>query len=368
MAESNNKKATKRKKTISELKSENIKVESIMNSMINGIIALDSNYSISLMNTKAYELFGINQSDKLIGKNIIEVIRNVQINKLIRKTIKDNVPQINEVFIGAPHNITLSVYTSPIKSNSKSKNNIGGIIFLHDITDIKKLEKIRSEFVSNVTHELKTPLTSIKGFIETLRNGAIENKSVANKFLEIIDIESERLYTLINDILQLSEIETIKSEIETTNCNLNTIVENVISVLAGTASKKKIKIIYDSKEENTNILVNKDRIKQMLINLVDNAIKYNSENGKIIISTKIDSGKVILSIKDTGIGIPVEHQNRIFERFYRVDKGRSRNAGGTGLGLSIVKHIINLYNGDIKVLSESNKGSEFIIQLPLYSP
>jgi two-component system phosphate regulon sensor histidine kinase PhoR len=351
-------------KTVTALKNENIKVESIMNSMINGIVALDKSYNIILINTRACELFDIEYSSEIIGKNLIEVIRNSQINGFIKETILDNISLINEIAIGAPHNMTLRVYTNPIKSTVENELNSGGIIFMHDISDIRKLEKMRSEFVSNVTHELKTPLTSIKGFIETLRNGAIENKTVANKFLEIIDIESDRLYTLINDILHLSEIETIKMDQDITTCNLNNIIESVIAFLKGTAEKKQITII-NSTTEQLYLHVNRDRIKQMLINLVDNAIKYNIKEGTIIINAYKDEGTVVISVKDTGIGIPEKYFDRIFERFYRVDKGRSRNAGGTGLGLSIVKHIINLYNGDIKVISKANSGTEFIIKLPL---
>ena len=226
------------------------------------------------------------------------------------------------------------------------------------------MEQIRTEFVSNVTHELKTPLTSIRGFIETLRNGAINDPDVAEKFLEIIDIEAERLYMLINDILHLSEIETKQKDNNIETYEFEPIVEEVLSILQGAADKKNVALISEVKND-IKITANRDRIKQMLINLIENGIKYNNEGGNVMISANKAEGKVIFSVKDSGIGIAKEHLPRIFERFYRVDKGRSRNMGGTGLGLSIVKHIVNLYSGDIKVNSEPGEGTEFIIKLPM---
>lgn len=227
------------------------------------------------------------------------------------------------------------------------------------------MEQIRTEFVSNVTHELKTPLTSIRGFVETLKNGAIEDTSVAVKFLDIIDIEAERLYTLINDILQLSEIEAMQKDEGIIEMDLRQIIDEVVLILKSSADKKNITLEVSSTPSQIQVIANRNRIKQMLINLIDNAIKYNVENGKVDIKVEKHNGNTIISIKDTGIGIPKIHHSRIFERFYRVDKGRSRNMGGTGLGLSIVKHIVNLYSGDINIISEPGKGTEFVVKLPL---
>jgi two-component system phosphate regulon sensor histidine kinase PhoR len=206
-------------------------------------------------------------------------------------------------------------------------------------------------------------LTSIRGFIETLRGGAIDDREVSEKFLEIIDIEAERLYMLINDILQLSEIESRQKDTNVQKNKLKSIVDEVAPILQAAAEKKQVSLNINISDK-IDITANRDRIKQMLINLVENAIKYNMENGKVNLQAFEARGKVIISVKDTGIGIAKEHLPRIFERFYRVDKGRSRSMGGTGLGLSIVKHIVNLYNGDIRVNSEPGKGTEFVIELP----
>jgi two-component system, OmpR family, phosphate regulon sensor histidine kinase PhoR len=356
--------AQKLKKTVADLTDKSIKVDSIMNSMISGIVAVDNKLNIILINAKAKEMFGIKNTQDVLGINILEVIRNHQVNTFLTETVENNVSHVNEVVINSPDEKVMMLYTNPIEPRKGEHKNLGGIIFVQDVTNIKKLEQIRTEFVSNVTHELKTPLTSIRGFIETLRVGAINDPDVAEKFLEIIDIEAERLYMLINDILHLSEIETKQKDINIATHDLKPIVEEVVSILQGAADKKNV-ILIDEVDMDIKITANRDRIKQMFINLIENGIKYNIDHGKVTIHATKSEGKIVFSVKDTGIGIAKEHLPRIFERFYRVDKGRSRNMGGTGLGLSIVKHIVNLYSGDIKVNSEPGEGTEFIIRLPM---
>jgi two-component system, OmpR family, phosphate regulon sensor histidine kinase PhoR len=361
LANSYNIMSKKLSKTITQLQKEYIMIDSIINSISNAIIAVDTDKRIILINRTAFELFNIDKKNKIYGTNIIETIRNAKINNFISFTLEKKTSIVDDINISIPRNMTLKVSTNPIRKKNDDKY-WGAIILLQDVTNIRKLEQIRTEFVSNVTHELKTPLTSIRGFIETLRNGAINDPTVSHKFLDIIDVESERLYNLINDVLQLSEIETQeKVVIEKTNFNL--VVKEVISVLSGVAEKKGIRMNYKIDGE---IYVNANRnwLKQMLINLVDNGIKYNTVNGSINIYTYKDEGKLIISLKDTGIGISKDEIPRIFERFYRVDRVKKKCTDSTGLGLSIVKHIIKLYNGDIKVNSTLGKGTEFIIQLP----
>ena len=364
LARTFNEMAAKLEKTIEELTDKNIKVDSIINSLTGGIIAVDLKFRVILVNSIACELFNIKYGPGIIGMNIIELIRNNQLNAFLENAVRDNRPLTNEIIISPPQNKILRIYASPIKSKTEAGTNLGGIVYIEDITNLKKLEQIKTEFVSNVTHELKTPLTSIRGFIETLRGGAISDKEVAEKFLEIIDIEAERLYILINDILQLSEIESKQNDTNIGTYNLKSIVEEVLSILQGSAGRKNITLASDV-DEKLLINANRDRIKQMLINLADNGIKYNTEGGRVLVKAGKADGKIVIVVRDTGIGIPEEHLPRIFERFYRVDKGRSRSMGGTGLGLSIVKHIVNLYNGDIKINSRPGEGTEFIIQLPL---
>jgi two-component system phosphate regulon sensor histidine kinase PhoR len=235
---------------------------------------------------------------------------------------------------------------------------------LLDITNIKKLEQMRTEFVSNVSHELKTPLTSIRGFIDTLKDGAINDPAVADKFLEIIDIEAERLSRLINDILQLSEIESMKQDQNSEMFELKPLADEVISILQITAEERGVNL-EASIDETIKMKADKDKIKHLLINIIENGIKYNKEKGSVILSAEQKESSVIISVRDTGIGIEKEYLDRVFERFYRVDKGRSSELGGTGLGLSIVKHIVNLYKGSINVKSEPGQGTEFIVKIPV---
>jgi len=373
--------ASQLEKTVYDLKDKNLKMDTILNNMTDGIIAVDKNNSVVLVNSVACRLFGIPDANEneIIGMNILEIIRNIHINRMLKETLKGKTVLSDEINVsfsgGRIYRITtVPVQTSlkdssflkenPFSDNSFLAFNQGAVISVQDITNIKKLEQIRSEFVSNVTHELKTPLTSIRGFIETLRNGAINDKEVADKFLEIIDIESERLYALINDILQLSEIESGKNETSTEAVDVAGVIEECAAMLKSEADKKNVSIHINSRGNNLFINASRNRIKQMLINLIDNGIKYNVSGGGILISVYKNAGWLIMKVKDTGIGIPEEHLPRIFERFYRVDKGRSRSMGGTGLGLSIVKHIVNLYNGDIKVQSRPGAGTEFIIRFP----
>ncbi|HEX9063395.1 MAG TPA: ATP-binding protein [Clostridia bacterium] len=364
LATSFNDMALRLEKTMAEMLDKSVKVESIIESMPSGIVAVDTEWRIILINSIACEIFGIKKGQGIIGINIIELIRNTQINSLLKESIEKNSSLMNEIIIGTPAEKVLRIYANPIKSKNIDMPNLGGLIFVQDITAIRKLEQIRTEFVSNVTHELKTPLTSIRGFIETLRSGALNDSEVAERFLEIIDIEAERLSILINDILQLSEIEAKHKDVNIGNYNLKMIVDEVFSILEGYAEKKSITLHADI-DESIQIEANRNRIKQMLINLVDNGIKYNFHNGSVYIHALKNEGKLIITVKDTGIGIPPEHITRVFERFYRVDKGRSRNMGGTGLGLSIVKHIVNLYSGDIKITSEPGAGTQFTISLPV---
>ena len=363
-----NEMADKLDETLSGIMDKNVKVDTVINSMRNGIIAIDINSKIIIVNTTACDIFDVQYGPGIIGKNLIDITRNSKVNSLLRETIKNDSSLMDEIVLFSPSlgiDKIYRIYTNTIKSSDGKNQTAGAVITLNDITSVRKLEQIRTEFVSNVTHELKTPLTSIRGFVETLKNGAIEDTTVAVKFLDIIDIEAERLYTLINDILQLSEIEAMRKDDSVMEIDLSQVIDEVILILKSSADKKNIILEVSTFPSQIKFMASRNRIKQMLINLIDNAIKYNVENGKIYVKAEKYNGNTIISIKDTGIGIPEIHHSRIFERFYRVDKGRSRNMGGTGLGLSIVKHIVNLYSGDIHIISEPGKGTEFIVKLPL---
>lgn len=236
-----------------------------------------------------------------------------------------------------------------------------GAYFRKYVQAMKKVENMRREFVSNVTHELKTPLTSIRGFVETLKDGAIEDPKMAHKFLDIIEIETERLSNLISDTLLLSEIES-KQDTNREPCDVNAVITEVVELLQPKV-KEHVRLIFQPDPTVKFYNCNRDRLKQLLINLVDNGLKA-TEFGAVTIVCRTAGNQLVLEISDTGIGMEEEQLDRIFERFYRVDKGRSKAQGGTGLGLSIVKHIVELYNGTIHVTSKPGVGTEFTVKLP----
>ena len=236
-----------------------------------------------------------------------------------------------------------------------------GLYFRKYVLAMKKVESMRREFVSNVTHELKTPLTSIRGFVETLKAGAIEDPKIANKFLDIIEIESDRLSNLISDTLLLSEIES-KKETRREPCDVNEVITEVVDLLQPKV-KEHVRLIFHPDASVRPYSCNRDRLKQLLINLVDNGLKA-TEFVAVTVSCRSTASQLVLEVSDTGIGMEEGQLDRIFERFYRVDKGRSKAQGGTGLGLSIVKHIVELYNGTIEVTSKPGVGTEFTVKLP----
>ncbi len=346
--------------TMAQIKHRNGELESILNSMINGVIAIDHHKNILMINPICFKILGLPDNYVAQNESMYKIIRNEEIAELVEKTISEGISQIKEMPYVHLDKI-LRIYINPILTSEKEK--IGCIVVIQDVTQMRKLEQMRSDFVSNVSHELKTPLTSIKGFVDTLRNGAIKDEEIAIRFLEIIDIESDRLYRLINDILVLSEIESMDKEREQECVQLEPLTEEVISMLSLKAEQKGL-LLESHCDEGAEILGNSDRIKQLLINLVDNAIKY-TEKGQIKLAIEEINHHVRISVSDTGIGISEEHLDRLFERFYRVDKGRSRNQGGTGLGLSIVKHIAILYNGVIDVKSQPGVGSQFTLTFPM---
>jgi len=326
------------------------KLEAILESMESGVIAIDNNENIILINSYSQKLFDLKEDN--IGKKISDCIIDYDLINFIRE-----IPEIGtkEVKLFHPIERELRVKKSPIINYLN--NSIGIVITVQDITDIKRLENMRSEFVANVSHELKTPLTSIKGFSETLRY--VDDSETKNKFLDIIDKESERLTNLINDILILSNIENIH-KMESEYFNPGDVIENVLDMVKSQAYKKSIIIKYNDCF-NSEILGSKDKFHQLAVNLIENAIKYSNENGVVKIDLTLEEQYFVFKVKDNGIGIPKNDIPRIFERFYRVDKSRSTR--GTGLGLAIVKHIVKLFNGEISVKSKVGIGSTFTVKI-----
>jgi len=347
--------------TIEEVEYNHLQLKSILKSISHGILAIDINGNILLINDEAKKIIKSDENQIVEGKNINFVIKEQRILKEINKFKGSNKNEISNIVMD--DETVYNIKVDPIYLQNMVNVIIGSIINIEDITEKVKLENMRSDFVANVSHELKTPLTSISGFVETLRLNENIDNITRNRFLEIIESESDRLKRLIDDILLLSSIENTESRV-LEKINLYETFNGVKDMLSYIAESKDIDFKYEFLETSLYVNSNRDYIKQIFLNLIENAIKYTPSNGKVRVIVASNEEDIIIEVKDNGIGIPREDINRIFERFYRVDKARSRDVGGTGLGLAITKHIVRSLNGKIEVKSELNKGSEFIVTIP----
>jgi two-component system phosphate regulon sensor histidine kinase PhoR len=326
-----------------------------------GLILIDSRGYINLINKGYIDIFHI-KHEEYLDKLYYQVIENEEINFIVAEVFRTEQKISRQLMI--PLMIErryFVIYGVPIiGTNSVWK---GVLLVFHDITELKKLEQVRKDFVANVSHELKTPITSIKGFTETLLDGAMENKETLEAFLSIILKESNRLQTLILDLLELSKIEQHGFKLNIQKLDLLHLLNEVIEILKCKAKEKNIKLEITCSRAHVKIEGDLDRLKQVFINLINNAIAYTPKDGEVKVILQEQEDNVRVYVKDTGVGIEKEEIPRIFERFYRVDRARSRNSGGTGLGLAIVKHLVEAHHGNIIVNSAIGKGSEFIIEL-----
>lgn len=344
-------------------KNRNHVLSQVMSQMQNGIIAVDQSMNVIFITSVAKKLLGIVGNPEF--RNVNEVSKDVKLDEVFTEAMRQGGVYTNEVAartaVGRGHR-PLRLYVSPMKQDDKV---VGALAIVEDITELRRLEQVRTDFAANVSHELKTPLTSIRGFVETLQAGAIDHPEMAHKFLNIIQMETERLTRLINDILSISKLESGNDEVATERIRLDKKAYDVCEMLSIHAQEKEVTLNYRLNSEPVFIIGNPDRVEQLLINLTENAIKYNKPGGSVTVQVFKSAQEANITISDTGIGIAEENLPRLFERFYRVDKGRSRQMGGTGLGLAIVKHIVRSMNGEIEVHSKLGEGTEFLITLPL---
>ena len=351
LAKNFNEMADKLELTLSEVTEKQNRLEAILQSMDSGVIAVDKKNKVIIINSYAKKMFGVTKD--IIGQNLLDNIRDYQLENIFHQSDDDS----KEIKISWPQVRDIRIKKTDIINKNE---HIGTVAVVQDITEVKKLEKMRTQFVANVSHELKTPLTSIKGFAETLKY--VDDAETKEKFLNIINEEAERLTRLITDILTLSHIEQQK-EVKKEKIDVNNVVVNVFNLMKNVADLKGIQLSVQ--QENIKAFIgDSDRFKQMLINLVGNAINYSETGDSVCIGLEGKDDTFILWVKDTGVGISKKQIPRIFERFYRVDKSRSRSNGGTGLGLAIVKHIVLNFNGKISVESELGLGSKFIVEIP----
>lgn len=347
--------------TFDELEYKNLQLRSILKSISNGILAIDIEGNILLINDEAKKMINCPKEVMVEGRNISFAIRNDLILKQIMMFMGSKVNE--KTIINMEDGRFLRIKLDPVYLQNNKSIVIGSIVNIEDISERVRAENMRKDFVANVSHELKTPLTSISGFAETLKLNENIDKETRNRFLTIIDGEANRLRRLIEDILTLSFIENDKKE-EKEAINLYSVYRRVEDMLMISARTKNISLNCNA-DETIKIAANADYVKQIILNLVDNAIKYTPENGDVNVKIFADKDDAIIKVSDTGMGIPKEDQARIFERFYRVDKARSREIGGTGLGLAITKHIAMNLGGTISVESELEKGSTFTVRIPM---
>lgn len=342
-----------------KLKIEKNKFDYILDSMSEGFILVDKNKNVFAINKIAKKILNCSQNN--LGENMLYYTQNIKFIQNIDKVLKTN--QKKNFDLKTEDNKIYSIHITKIKKGIIEKGGSGAIILIIDITAEKMAEKLKQEFFSNVSHELKTPITSIQGYTELLYNDFATSKQQEKEFLKTIQKEINNVTNLINNILTISKLENKEIEIDKSEINIKTVVDEIISSTKPLCIERNIKVANNC--ENVTMFVDYKKIHQLLNNLIVNAIKYNKDNGFVEIKCFKDDKYINLTVKDNGIGIPVADRNRIFERFYRVEKGRSKETGGTGLGLSIVKHIVKYYNGKIKVKSKEGFGSEFIIKIPI---
>ena len=341
------------------------KLEAAFASMAEGVLILDGQDRIEMMNESLKIIIGSEVTKDILTKTPLEAFRSVELEDALDRFRKTKTPVSQEITFDDENPTTLDVAISAVQELPKGEEKT--MMVFHDITRLKKLEKIREDFVANVTHEIKTPLTAIIGFIETLQGGALHDADTAKKFLQIISDNARRLDRLADDLLVLSNIELGEMQLRLEGVSPASIIENILPVFAAKTAEKSLTIDKNIPDDLPTILADRDRVYQILVNILDNAVKFTPPGGKIFI-TAYDDGKgyVVVKIGDNGIGIPRNEIPRLGERFYRVDKTRSRDLGGAGLGLSIVKHLMKAHQGNMEIESRLGGGTTVFLNFPIY--
>lgn len=360
LAKSINLLASRLRRTVDEITDEKNRIRAILHSMADGVVAVDGSGRVLLVNPAVERALGITEEASR-GKDIVEVVRHYDFERYLKEALRNQQELRREIQVLTPDPRIFSVQFTPLKGSDR-----GGVVALfRDVTERRQLEQMRNDFVANVSHELRTPMTSIKGFLETLLDGALDDREAAEHFLNIMSTETDRLTRLIDDLFALSNIENRKILPKKEPLALGELIMKVASILGQSAGDKNINLDTVIAADVPAVSADGDMLTRVVINLVDNAIKYTPVGGKVTVETGSVGDRAYIRVKDTGIGIPEESIPRVFERFYRVDRARSRECGGTGLGLAIVKHVLEVHGGSIEVSSRIGQGSVFTAYLPL---
>lgn len=334
------------------------RLETVLGAMVEGVVAIDTDQTILLANSAAIRLLDLNPQG-VTGRQLWEVVRLPQMEQLVRRTFTEG--SVQRVEFSVPRTQAMVAAAASRLPGSPCP---GAVLVLHDVTDLRRLENLRREFVANVSHELKTPLTSISAYAETLLEGGLEDPKYNREFVSRIQEQAERLHGLILDLLQLARLESEEQSFEVVPVDVVGIVTDSIDEHRAVAEAKGISLSIPADASSIMALADADGLRTIIDNLLDNAINYTPQGGRIGVDWRKSGDWIDLNVTDNGVGIAREHQTRIFERFYRVDKARSREIGGTGLGLSIVKHLCQVFGGSVKIASQVGQGSTFTIRLP----
>lgn len=334
-------------------------LRTILSGMAEGVVAVDPDRRVLFANDRAGELLGFDAGSAM-GRRLADVTPHDGVPDLIDSALRASEPHRMELKFRGPETKYVAVYAARMRGPAS----LGAVMVLNDVSELRRLEHLRQDFVANVSHELKTPLTVIKSNLEALQDGAAEDAEVRGEFLERVSVEAERLEALIQDLLRLSRIESGELGLELEPIDMAEEIALAVDRQSPRAEAKTLQIIELPPPEPVAVLADDEALTTILDNLIDNAIKYTLGGGKVTIRWHADGGQVMLEVQDTGIGIPESDLPRVFERFYRADKARSRAAGGTGLGLAIVKHLVQAMKGQVKVSSEQGKGTTFTVILP----
>lgn len=358
-----NQMARQLKKRVEEITRQRNRIEAVLSSMTEGVIATDLEQKVIRINDAASQMFNLPQPH-IQGRQIVEVIRHDAFDKCLAATLSTGKIGEVDITVQKEGEIILHIICSPLLGADNRR--IGCLVVINDVTRVRQLENVRRDFATNVSHEIKTPLTAIKGFVETLVSGDLESRDDIDHFLGIIEKNVNRLTAVINDLIRLSKIEKRSelNQIELALAKVHNVIANAVGLCSKRMEEKQIKVHVDCKTD-LKAKMNSTLLEQACVNLLDNALKYSDENSSVTIEVVQTDGEIQIRFKDQGMGIPARHLPRLFERFYRVDKARSRKLGGTGLGLAIVKHIAQAHKGRVTVDSMPGKGSTFTLHLPL---
>ncbi len=341
-----------------QLRERNQQLSTVLGNLLEGIIAVDASENVLMANNASRRMLGM---PDVVGRPLLELARCRPLHDAVMKCLHTG-GTVNTEFISAGtvrRNLTVRVTSLPGQPSASV------LVVLHDISELRRLESLRQQFVANVSHELKTPLASIKAYAETLRSGAIDDKENSLRFVSRIEEQAERLHQLIVDMLQIARVEAGDEAFNMTHVGLRNVVDKSLMQHAQSAKRKRIELRIEPPDQLVAVVADEDGLRTVLDNLLSNAIKYTPEDGTVTIRWRVQAGQCVLEVQDTGIGIEWEHQTRIFERFYRADEARSRDHGGTGLGLSIVKHLCLAFGGSVDLQSVWGEGSTFRITLPV---